>query len=820
MIARSAWLTVTVLLLTFVGAPRARGQTTAVDKLKAMSGDPDALDGKLTKKDKDRPPFEFFRSQITPFDVLPYVKRNHWATLNIEMQANLGGYEGYLQTTPEVNGKAQVPLYDPNGTGRDMRNEVIYRREALLQKEQRASLGMQMMLPYFGKELSLELARPDAIRPDGFWSASLMRLEPHQMVIPVLSTEPSAYSSWGRMQATLPTSGDRDSGSIEIEKQRYYRMALLQSDRPPLSANPLTWTSISHIVWDGLPPEKLTTVQQQALIDWLYLGGQLIVVAAGPTSIAPLEKSFLKDFLPATDSGKSARLSQDDLEPLARLFPPPFWPNEGEEMITGVRRTRTAALPRYKPSDPIRPTAERPLFVAGLVPKPGASAIPLGDPGKNNLAVEWRVGRGRVLMFACNPNDPALAAWTGMDSLVRRVMLRRVEEAPTPSADRRDYAFLSGPELTWVRLLGRDLGATYEPSSSEPAEPNDPIRREPVAAWLDTTSKLPVMSRDVLEEASGITIPDSKFVLKVIVGYVLVLVPLNWLVCRFVLRRREWAWAAVPLLALGFAVSVERAAAYDMGFDTDCTEIDLLELQGGYARGHVNRVASIYSTGRDRYSISYPNDPSAVALPLNTQRALRGEESTTSIFESFPEPALKGFQVQPRSLAMFRAEAIVELPGTAPELPPGIALGGEKGDQIVNNTLMDLHDAVLVDVDNKSETPLGTIGSGETVPLAGPAGASKAKPAKVDWTDVRPFLKALTEQRYETPEEAGELRLVAWTPDPHPGEKFEPKIDRHRGFRLVVVHLKYGPLPDPSGPSYYSREGRSQARVPASESVR
>src|SRR4051812_35969041 len=85
------------IALALVVPAIARGQATAVDKLKAMNGDLDALDAKK-KKDRDRPPFEFFRSQVTPFDVLPYVKRNHWATLNMEMQANHGEYDGYLQT--------------------------------------------------------------------------------------------------------------------------------------------------------------------------------------------------------------------------------------------------------------------------------------------------------------------------------------------------------------------------------------------------------------------------------------------------------------------------------------------------------------------------------------------------------------------------------------------------------------------------------------------------------------------------------------------------------------------------------------------------
>ncbi|MDB5350842.1 MAG: hypothetical protein JWN86_2089 [Planctomycetota bacterium] len=768
----------------------ASGQTTAIDKLKAMGGDLDALDAK-NKKDKDRPPFEFFRSQITPFDVLPYVKRNHWSTLNMEMQANLADYDGYLQTSSETGGRSQIRLFD-------MPHAMIFRREARLQKEQRSKLGLQIMMPEFMKELSLELTRPDAIRPEALSAVPLMRLETHQMIIPILSPEPSLYGSWTRFQATLPTSGDRDTGSIEIEKQRYYRLVLPQTPKPALSSHPLTWTNTSHLVWDSLTPESLNSGQQQALIDWLHFGGQLIIIAAGPTSIAPLQDSFLRDYLPATASGKNATLSEADLKGLSDQYPPPLWPAEFDETlgVSGIRRNQDSLPPRYKPPEPIRPAAAKPVFVAGLEPKPGATVIPLGDPGGHPLGVEWRVGRGRVLMLAVNPNDPAFSAWLGMDSLVRRVFLRRVEEPQNPGTDRRIYGFLSGPELTWFRLIGRDLGAQSVPDV-DPGDPNNPIRHEPVAAWLDTQSELPVKCRTALELASGITIPASTFVLKVILAYILVLVPLNWMVCRFVFRRRELAWVAVPILALGFAVAVERAAAYDMGFDSDCTEIDVLELQGPYPRGHLSRFAAIYSTGRDRYTIAYPNDPSALALPLNMKRAMRGEDSAESVFESFPEPALKGFQVQPRSLSMFRAEAIVNLPG-------GIVYSGNASSgKIENGTNLDLHDAALIDIKTGERTVLGTIGAGESVNVRGANPGTKAKPATVGWTDPSPFLKMVEAYRSGTPEERGELRLVAWAPDPHPGQKMTPKVDRHRGFRLIVAHLQYGPPPDPGGVDYY-----------------
>ena len=40
--------------------------------------------------------------------------------------------------------------------------------------------------------------------------------------------------------------------------QRYYRLVLPleDADKPLLSPHPLAWTPISHVIWDGMPPER------------------------------------------------------------------------------------------------------------------------------------------------------------------------------------------------------------------------------------------------------------------------------------------------------------------------------------------------------------------------------------------------------------------------------------------------------------------------------------------------------------------------------------------------------------------------------------
>jgi hypothetical protein len=810
-----------VALALVLSSATARGQLpdNTEERLKMLT-DPEALKKKL-EKDKQRPPLEIFRSQVAPFDILPYVKPNHWVTLGIEMRANHDDYSGWLQSFP-------VPLLG-------MPQQVVYRRDARLLKEQRSRLSQQVMLPTVPREFTFELLRPDSIRSDEIWPASLRVLEPHQMLILVLTKEGNdAYNHWGRFQALNPSMLDR-ADVLAVERQRYYRLVLpLEPDKPPLSPHPLTWTPISHVVWDAMPPDRLNVGQQQALVDWLHWGGQLVVAGGGVASYEVLRDSFLSPYLPAEPTGESALLAEDDLAPLSAAYPPPARapdPNDPQPIPSSSEELGQLAR-RYRANEPVIPASNRPLYVAGLRPlRPDATRIPLGEGSKHLLGIEERVGRGRVLMLAVSPTDPALASWPGIDTLVRRVLLRRPEEPKIAEAytDSMNYhapayGMLAGPDLSWVRYLSRDLGSAgprplpygVDPNAggetagattvTKPASPQGPDAAEsalhattnlPVAEWVDS-STLPRMSQDLLKDASGITIPSSTFVFKVILAYLIALVPLNWLVCRYVLGRREWAWAVVPALALGFAIGVERAAAYDVGYDLACDEIDVLELFGGYPRAHLSRFASLYSTGRVRFNVSYPNDPTALALPLISGSYLKGEESSTAVWRSTPVPTLEGYQVQPRTLGMFRAEQMANMPGS-------VTLATDQGPRrVVNDTDLELRDAVLIDLNgpkDRAETYLGTIGPRASVEVKAQP-APQPQPAAHEGPAHAAVLKELRAYYEDRPENSGEIRLVAWSPKPAGGQKIEPAVDRHRGFTAVVVHLRQGPPPSPDGARY------------------
>ncbi len=792
------------------------GLSTIDEKRLQILSDPDALK-KKEGKDKVRLPYEFFRSQVAPNDVLPWVKANHWNSLTVELRANDDDFEGALQSLP-------VPL-----TG--MPQEMIYAREARLVKEQRSRLGMQILLPALtrNKEQAIELIRSGAIRADQVYLASLRALTPQQMLVMVLSKESNGvYAGWSRLSAMIPSSLDRGD-SQALDTLRYYRLVLpLEPDKPLLSPHPLTWTALSHVVWDGMEPDVLSVSQQSAFLDWLHWGGQLVVIGGAGPQYSILRESFLEPYLPADPSGENQLCEEADLRALSVSYrPPPRLPSSVDPPSTAPVMHASLNL-SYGAPDPIRPAADKPLYLAGLRPREGAVSIPLGVGSPRLLAVESRVGRGRITMLTINPNDPALVAWKGLDTLVRRVVLRRAEESSVPLGRVSDMGAsvyltqsMEGPDLSWYRIAARDLGGVRPPPPSgsdfRQMSPRSYVQSGGVkgidfsstyeavpelmgvAEWRDETGA-PRLCRELLERASGITVPSSQFVLKVILAYVLAVVPLNWLICHVLLRRKEAAWVMVPLLALGFAVGVERVAAYDLGFDSACDEIDLLEIQGDFPRGHLSRFASIYSTGRGRYRISFPNDPTALALPLASGRSIAGEDLTTSVWRSYPVPALEDFSVQPRSLAMFRAEQMLSLPGP-------IAMEADGGRRMVrNDSGLELRDATLIEFGGpgeRREVYLGTIAPGASVDLDPTAPALAPDQIQgFDGPDPGDLVAELCENWENRPENHGEIRLVAWSPKPIAGPNFEPVLDRHRGVTVVLAHLRYGEPPSPAARHY------------------
>jgi hypothetical protein len=324
-----------------------------------------------------------------------------------------------------------------------------------------------------------------------------------------------------------------------------------------------------------------------------------------------------------------------------------------------------------------------------------------------NLVVDRRAGRGRVVVTAFRLNERALTNWAGFDEFFNAVLLGRPPRvfSNTEEYSRPNYPYpgwqqppvkeapVYGPTtVTWagahasrfdpkricnLHYFSRDHGRDYvafDPDAAMMVSESEQSNQtgSDVASWNDFS--LPAnFARGALTSASRIEAPPRSFVFSVVGWYLAVLVPLNWLVFR-ALGRVEWAWVAAPIIAVVCTAVVIRLARLDIGFVRAMCEIDVVELQGEYSRAHVTRYLALYSSLSTDYQFR-SEDTGAQMLPFSTREALRepgkptrydqpfGQSVTRLLCRSSNDVTLSGFRVSSNSTNLAHAEQMLDLGG-------------------------------------------------------------------------------------------------------------------------------------------------------------
>lgn len=794
----------------------ARSQSSSKDQSTTDSGRPADkakddtgvdIDAKLKarekKKEERKPNFEIKSVRTSPSDAITYFKPNHWTLFHLELVANNGDETVELRTsTPESLLEAM-----------DTPHAVQYRRIVHLLKEQSKIARMPLFLPEArkgGKSVELALYHPDGvlpIQPPGIDRQPCTVLDPDQFLILALSADPDNYRFLNNMQCIEP--GIEALDDEPRDKRRYFALVTqLQPTKPLVADTVLGWTTTAYVIWDDLDPGLLSSRQQEALIDWLHLGGQLII--SGGSAATRLDQSFLAPYLPADVVG-SAQIT--DLSKLSSNY------------LTARTIEKQTAAPK-----PIPILPSKPVYFAKLAPRPESDKVEDADLiGDLPLAVERRVGRGRIVMAAFSLYQPDLVLnWReGYDTFWCNRLLKIDETIPNAAFQiggnvARTYVRLPARKLSRFRLLARDFGAgPYRPrpvageqpnpggdilgaTMFSPLDPREVVEKESVAEWRDKTF-VPAAARQTLLDATGIKIPPPDFVLAAAISYLVVLVPLNWLICRFALRRPELAWLSAPVIILAFSVGIVRFARVNVGYDSSSHEIDVVEMSAGYPRAHVTRFTCIYSGSRGRYQLRY-DDAAAIALPMSIGDVQRGKNVERvhldwDMTDGFPV-TLGRYEVNPRSVGMLRAEEMKLLGGPIRRVP-----GENPGTwSLDNQTGWELWDCHLV-------TPTETIRLGDVKPgehLQYPPVPAAALPSPDDADDQAEIHRVAASGAapgHSTIRELGDLspvrlmelledrspdagtRLVAWAPKTVPGQQLNPKPDRAIGFTIFVVHL-------------------------------
>lgn len=750
------------------------------------------------------------------------VKPGHWVTGTERMRAMYQDFVGTLDTTV-VNGRGEP--YPVDATPYVLEST----RPVALSKGQPKEIETTFLVPQVARAIQVR----NEIAERGFGRSMraqlpVTRMPSYQYYFVVLAEEPNRYAFVKALDSvTVPWDGETEVDDTE-DPLHYRVVSLPVKQEIPLSDNPLTWTGIAYMLWDEVDPKLFTPEQARAMVDWLHWGGQLVV--NGPGSLDLLKGSFLEPYLPAT-SGGSRQIVAADLSELNRN-----WTIKS-------------------------PGANRPLAPASpwsgveLVSQLAKGEVDELGERTGGLLMERAVGRGRIVVSAMQLGERDLVNWqSGFSSLFNGGILRRphreyrkgyYDELTLAWADPtlKDHR-LDADLTTGLRYLARDwgvdsnykyvdvpgegvAGAWQTPEQMTTRELKPPDEAGGIGAWNDFSSTAKV-ARESLVEAAGVEVPDTSFVVLCLAIYLVVLVPLNWLVFS-ALGRVEWAWIAAPIIAIAGTWAIVDRARLDIGFVRAQTEIGVLELQPNYDRGHLSRYTALYTSLSTTYDMEFEN-PTAVAAPFPTDTQVRGPvSSSTCEYERYDAPRLKGVFVPSNTTNMVHSEQMFVLDGA-------IRLGRSVSQnqlQIENRSQHLLSSVALVERTSREEEAegekprlrgmwIGELRPGESKPAffdqsivveKGEAAfqaerATEEKLRDASGVDLEPMFRlALNVKNFEP----GEKRLVGRIDEVLAGQKIEPAASQVKGGVLVVAHLEYGPRAEPKPDLNTSRDVVVQA---------
>lgn len=816
-----AWLA-SLLILTFLGLPLLPG-------CGGCSKDPDKQAAKdkekkkKKKKKKPKKPFEISHPRTQPNQpplVQHSFKPGHWTSVSLEGVSNHVHYPGEWKTSP-----LQLS---------DMAYEVSTSRPAVLPKGQRKIFELTFFTPrYLDEDEYLSVDDLDTSRRVQFGARltprggsrtvistpfPLRTMPEHQFYFFVLSSTPARYA----YLQNLPSFHSRrdpdmqgDTRNIEPERVFYQLMRPEFKRRAPLPNNSLTWTPIAYFLWDGMAPDALNADQQQALLDWLHWGGQLIINGPGTLTKLQAQESFLKPYLPAESVGNLS-LTEGDLRPLS---------NHWTQMPAKDGKPQGALLVQSEwPAEQLKlhPDAE-------MIARAGQGAP---------LVVERRLGRGRIVLTAFNLGRPEFKFWQeGNDAFLNSCILRRPPREFYFNQNSHVISFNwqinaqervpENPEIaSQLRFFSRDT----EPQVNTPGwlvslqqQPDDPYEDyqmygpwggygeaenfsggNPVACW-DDYNAVSSAARDALVDAAGIKVPDRMFIVKVMAFYLLVLVPVNWAIFRMI-GKVEWAWFAAPVITIVATVAVVKLFQLNVGFERAKTEIAVIEVHGDYSRAHLTRYMALYTSLSTRYNLKF-DSLNALVHPLADMKQPHEWQTASRInYHVGAESAeLTGFDVASNSVGLLHSEEMLDLGGSI--VLEKLADGRYRVKNLSRHTLRQpivLYRNRWVQLGNLAPEASKTFnfpaaGQNDPDPFAYSASEIKAQGlADADETTLRvehAALKGLNRLRdlAMRSRDREEVLLLAWSDNLIAGISIEPAAAEKRQGNFFIVHLRPAP---------------------------
>ena len=322
------------------------------------------------------------------------------------------------------------------------------------------------------------------------------------------------------------------------------------------------------------------------------------------------------------------------------------------------------------------PAALLPMQVSGTalvtVPDMGPAAVELAIGtvtngqawlvhGAQPLVMDRPVGAGTVTMATFDWNQDPVGGWSGAKDVQRQIMARAIFGSGGASQN-FTYGFVGGGP------------AAFGSAASMASKSN---------ALMPVLANLP-----------GLDLPSLQLTGALVLLYVLLVGPVNYLVLG-ALRRRALAWVTVPLIALVAAGGAYGTGVVTKGRSVQANEIAILHLQPGADQAYQETYIGIIPPGRGDYQARVAGERlliSPIASYNNGLGSNAGSIRVDVAGNGVTMPGMTAF-----SLGGFATEGMAAAPGLTGDLR---LVGGTLMGTVENQSNLTFTDAVLIAGDN------------------------------------------------------------------------------------------------------------------------
>jgi hypothetical protein len=310
----------------------------------------------------------------------------------------------------------------------------------------------------------------------------------------------------------------------------------------------------------------------------------------------------------------------------------------------------------------------------------------LSDAGQS-LILERPVGAGEVTLSTFDWNQQPLAVSTSSRTVLRQVMSRAFF-GQVGAAQNGPYMMM-GPA---------PMGFGSQSSISTRSSALTPV----------------------LGNLPGLDLPSLQLTGALVLIYVLLVGPVNYLVLG-AMRRRALAWVTVPLIALLAAGGAYGAGIFTKGRSVQTNQIAILHVQPGSDQAYQETYTGIIPPSRGDYQASAGGERLLISpIATNNGNAYAG---SVRVNVASNEVTLSGMTAF--ALGGFATEGVT----TAPKLTAHVALvNGQLKGTIENHSSVTFTDAVLIAGDNFQTIGALKPGASASLSLAPKVGTSNGQP--------------------------------------------------------------------------------------------